>query len=121
MFSDIFGAFGDTWPHQDPYGVNVIYSDGHGTFAHVGRREYERAIFYNGNGGYGYANDLGPVISSTAFVIRSCVIFGKRWTVGISANCRLGGRDSHSTGGATAGTAKGLGDEESRADQICST
>ena len=60
MSSDIFGAFGDTWSHQDPYGVNVIYSDGHGTFAHVGRREYERVIFYNGNGGYGYANDSGP-------------------------------------------------------------
>ena len=57
--SDIFGSFGDTWSHQAPYGVNVTYSDGHGAFENVGIEEFERATFYNNNGGYSAAGDSG--------------------------------------------------------------
>jgi len=46
--SDIFipdyGGWGfDSWPHLNPYGVSVAYSDGHAEFIDVGHTEYLRA------------------------------------------------------------------------------
>ena len=50
LTSDIFGPTiwrleeSLTWPHRNPLGVNVEYSDGHAEWISVGEEEYQRAI-----------------------------------------------------------------------------
>jgi len=61
LAADIFIATGNPppWPHVNPYGINVGFSDGHGDWVHVGHTEYRRrSNEYNWSGDINYAYDL---------------------------------------------------------------
>ena len=51
---------GPSWPHVEPYGLNVAFADTHAEFVEVGLQEYQRAVYYNNTVGEGAGGPYKP-------------------------------------------------------------